>query len=383
MFAAAATAGDVAPGAGEPLRAHGFKMAGDATHTRIVLRFDRAPEPRSFLLRDPHRVVIDLAETRFALDSAALAPRGLVSGVRYGDPTPGRSRLILSAVGPFAVERLEVLKNETSEGYRMIVDLAATSQAGFDAALRAGSGLADGGDAHAGAAAPGFTVVIDPGHGGIDGGAEGYAGTQEKTITLAFALELRRALEADGRYNVVMTRESDEFLRLDERVRIAREHDADLFISVHADAIRLRNVRGATVYTVADRASDAEAAATAARENLSDALAGIQVEEEKDEVADILVDLIRRETHAFSIRFARTLLGELSDSVDLIKNPHRFAGFRVLRAPDVPSVLLELGYLSNPDDEKQLRSAEWRADAVTAITDAIAGFAAVKAGAGG
>src|SRR5690606_37485227 len=162
-----------------------------------------------------------------------------------------------------------------------------------------------------------------------------------------FALELKKKLEQDGRFAVHLTRDRDIFLRLDERVRIARQHGADLFLSLHADTIRYKSIRGATVYTVSDQASDAEAAAVAARENLSDELAGMAIEDGNHEVTDILMDLVRRETHTFSMRFANVLVGELSDDIALIKNPHRYAGFRVLKAPDVPSVLLELGYLSN------------------------------------
>ena len=180
-----------------------------------------------------------------------------------------------------------------------------------------------------------------------------------------------------------MTREGDEFLRLDDRVRIARQHDADLFLSIHADTIRLKGIRGATVYTVSDKASDADAKALADRENLSDQLAGIVIEEEDHEVSDILVDLIRRETHNFSMRFARSLLDELSTTVRLINNPHRFAGFRVLKAPDVPSVLVELGYLSNPKDEEELRSAEWRAKVAASMAQAITAFASGKTDVGG
>ena len=190
-------------------------------------------------------------------------------------------------------------------------------------------------------------------------------------------------MRADGRYNVFMTREKDEFLRLDDRVRIAREHDADLFLSIHADTIRLKGIRGATVYTVSDRASDAEAQALADRENLSDQLAGIEIEEKDHEVADILVDLIKRETHSFSMRFARSLVGELKTTVSLINNPHRFAGFKVLKAPDVPSVLLELGYLSNAKDEEQLKNAEWRSKAAASISKAIEIFATSTGSAGG
>lgn len=371
------------------LRVYDYKMAGDSLHTRIVIWFDKKPEPKWFLLRDPHRLVIDFAGTAFDITPDDLKARGLVSHVRYGNVDSGRSRIILTAAGPFAVEKLEILENENSPGYRMIADLTATSRTAFEAALRQRvadtgqtAGKTDRPIVPAAARAGLFTVVLDAGHGGIDVGAEGVTGTLEKTITLAFALELRQKLEETGKFNVVMTRDADKFLRLDERVRIAREHEADLFISIHADAIRYRSVRGATVYTVSDKASDAEAAMTAARENLSDKLAGIEVEEQKDDVADILVDLIRRETHSFSMRFADSLLGELSDTIRMINNPHRYAGFRVLRAPDVPSVLLEMGYLSNAEDEKLLRSAEWRAKAADSIVAAIESFAGSR-GAGG
>jgi N-acetylmuramoyl-L-alanine amidase len=374
------------------LQAHDYKMAGDATRTRVVLHFDQEPEPRWFLLRAPHRLVIDLPKTRFAIDPKDLEARGLVTNVRFGDLNDTASRLILEAKGPFVIDRLEILPEEGVPGFRLVADLSAASRSAFDEALadqaqttgstqstpkneRLGLRTGKGGQR--------FTIVIDPGHGGVDGGAAGPSGTVEKDITLTFARELRDRLRADGRYNVFMTREGDEFLRLDDRVRIAREHEADLFISIHADTIRLKGVRGATVYTVSEKASDAEAQALADRENLSDKLAGIVVEEENHEVADILVDLIKRETHSFSMRFARSLVGELSTTVGLINNPHRFAGFKVLKAPDVPSVLLELGYLSNPKDEEQLKSSEWREKAAGSIANAIQIFATTTARAGG
>ncbi|MBN9271254.1 MAG: N-acetylmuramoyl-L-alanine amidase, partial [Mesorhizobium sp.] len=224
-----------------------------------------------------------------------------------------------------------------------------------------------------------FTIVLDPGHGGIDGGAEGLNGTVEKNVTLAFAQELRDKLVAVGKYDVFMTRDDDEFLRLDDRVRIARQHEADLLISIHADTISVKGIRGATVYTVSDKASDPQAQALADRENLSDQFAGMEIKDDK-EVTDILIDLIRRETHGFSMAFAHTLVGELSTSVGLINNPQRSAGFRVLKAPDVPSVLVELGYLSNEKDEAQLVNADWRAKAAQSISNAVALFAAAKSG---
>ena len=381
-----------APALGAKLEARDYKMAGDALHMRVVMNFDQEPDPRFFMLRAPHRLVIDLPETRFVFDPDELEERGLIKGVRYGHLKEQTSRLVLTTKGPFTIERMDVLQNENSPGYRLVADLKAASDVEFNAALAiqaetTGSTQAtpkadrlgkpgDGADKR-------FTIVIDPGHGGIDGGAEGPSGTAEKAITLLFATELRDRLRKDGRYQVFMTRETDEFLRLDDRVRIARQHDADLFISIHADTIRLKGIRGATVYTVSDKASDEEAKALADRENLSDQLAGIVIEEEDHEVSDILVDLIRRETHNFSIRFARTLVDQLSTSVRLINNPHRFAGFRVLKAPDVPSVLVELGYLSNLKDEEQLRSVEWRGKAATSIANAVGEFASEKIDAGG
>ena len=375
-----------------PLEARDFKMAGDGTRMRVVLNFDSEPNPQWLLLRAPHRLVVDLPETKFLLHPDDLKAAGLIKDVRYGHLQEDKSRLILTSKGPFTVERLDVLKNEDGPGYRLVVDLVAASERQFEEALAEQSQTTGAtvatpksdrlGKAPADDAAGPFTIVIDPGHGGIDDGAKGVTGTVEKTITLAFALELKAKHASTGKYDVHMTREKDEFLRLDERVRIARQHEADLFISIHADTIRLKGIRGATVYTVSDKASDEEAEALAIRENLSDQLAGIEIENEKQEVADILVDLIRRETHSFSIRFARSLVGELSSTIGLINNPHRFAGFRVLKAPDVPSVLVELGYLSNPKDEKQLRDPDWRGKAATSISNAIEAFAATRSAGG-
>ncbi|ESY69645.1 N-acetylmuramoyl-L-alanine amidase [Mesorhizobium opportunistum] len=375
-----------------PLVAKGYKMAGDATKMRIVMEFDREPDIKWFLLRGPNRLVIDLANTKLAIDAKDLKPRGLVRGVRLGELGDGVSRLILTGKGPFAVDRLDVLKDEDGTGYRIAIDMSAASAREFDAALAnqaltTGSTVSTdkGGRVGTGPVSnPGhrFTVVIDPGHGGVDGGAEGLNGTIEKDVTLAFATELRDKLAAAGKYDVFMTRDTDEYLRLDDRVRIARQHEADLLISIHADTISVKGIRGATVYTVSDKASDPEAQALADRENLSDQFAGMVIKDDKKEVTDILIDLIRRETHTFSMSFAHTLVGQLSTSVGLINNPQRSAGFKVLKAPDVPSVLVELGYLSNAKDEAQLLDADWRDKAAQSITNAVALFASARAGAG-
>ncbi len=373
-----------------------FKLAGDSNRLRIVMQLDREPELRYFLLRGPNRLVIDINDTVFALDPADLKARGLAKEMRYGTVGEGVSRLMLVAKGPFSVERFEVVRNEEGEGFRLVADIVSASEEAFDAALAdqaqtTGSTQSTHGQStkKAERVVPGdpnqkpFTVVIDAGHGGIDSGAEGVNGTLEKAITLAFALELKAKLGSTTGYRVEMTRDDDTFLRLDERVRLARQHGADIFISIHADTIRLKGIRGATVYTVSDKASDAEAQALADRENLADTLAGAQAGDENKQVADILVDLIRRETHGFSIRFARSLVGQLNrDKVELINNPHRSAGFKVLQAPDVPSVLVELGYLSNAEDEEMLKNPEWRARAIDSIAAAITLFAAARQEAG-
>lgn len=380
-LAACLTAG--APAAADSQYAREFRMAGDAVRTRMVLELDREPGLRWFLLAAPARLVIDLEATRLAFSTEDVKARGLFAGVRYGAGPGGAARLVLTARGPFAVDRLDVVKNGTSPGYRLIADLSAASDRAFRQAV-ADQMQTTGSTTPAAAPAPAdgrFRVVIDPGHGGFDGGARGVSGVEEKAITLAFATELKARLAALDGLDVSLTRDTDVFLPLDERVAIARRREANLLISIHADTIDVPGIHGATVYTVADKASDPAAEATAVRENLSDELAGIEVGAENQQVADILVDLIRRETHGVSVRFARSLVERFSASIGMIKNPHRFAGFRVLRAPDVPSVLVELGYLSNPEDEAKLRDPQWRGKAIDGIVSSVAGFAAGASGA--
>jgi len=374
--------------ADDTLRAASYTVSGTARQTKVTIEFNRDPALNWFLLQAPYRLVIDLPRTQFAFDPDSLKPAGIVTGVRYGDASEGRSRLIVMAKKPFKVEKVDVSTAATNGKVPVSIELGSASRAEFEAALveqRTTTASTDA-TAHAPQAAPAddrFTVVIDPGHGGVDGGAKSPGGTVEKAITLAFALELKTKLEESGRYNVLLTREADVFVPLGARVAFARKHGARLFISIHADTIRVKGLRGATVYTVSDEASDAESAALADRENLADAIGGIEIKEENQDVADILVDLIRRETHGFSVSFARTLLDELASAVKLINNPHRHARFKVLRAPDVPSVLVELGYLSNAEDEQQLNSVDWRGKIADSVVEAVDAFAAGSLRAGG
>jgi N-acetylmuramoyl-L-alanine amidase len=215
------------------------------------------------------------------------------------------------------------------------------------------------------------TIVLDPGHGGKDPGAIGAHGTMEKDVNLEMAKQLKALLEATGRYKVVLTRTDDRLLPLRQRIDIARAAKADLFISLHADHNEKADLRGASVYTLSETASDAEAAEVAARENKDGVITGVDLTTQNPMVTSILIDLAQRETKNLSARFASLLTDQLGERTLVLRDSHRFAGFVVLKALDVPSVLLELGYLSNADDEAALSSKRHRRVVAKAIRDAI------------
>jgi len=214
-------------------------------------------------------------------------------------------------------------------------------------------------------------IVIDPGHGGVDPGATGVSGIYEKYITYSMAHELQQQLERTGHYRVHLTRDRDVFIPLRERTAIARQMNADLFISLHADVVKDPDIRGLSVYTLSQNASDAEAQSLADKENKSDLIAGIDLSRESTDVTSILIDLAQRETMNRSAGFASDIVNELESETPLLANTHRFAGFAVLKAPDVPAVLIEMGYLSNTIDEKNLRQPEYRAKLAHAISRAV------------
>lgn len=217
-------------------------------------------------------------------------------------------------------------------------------------------------------------VVIDPGHGGVDPGAIGVSGIYEKYITLAVARELKTQLEKNGRYKVYLTRDRDVFIRLRDRVAIARQYNADLFISLHADSVGNSQMKGLSVYTLSQNSSDSEAQALADKENKADLIAGIDLSHESADVANILIDLAQRETMNRSAGFAGGVVDEVGRDTELLGNTHRFAGFAVLKAPDVPSVLVEMGYLSNETEERNLRQPEHRLKLAKSISRAIDRF---------
>jgi N-acetylmuramoyl-L-alanine amidase len=216
-------------------------------------------------------------------------------------------------------------------------------------------------------------IVIDPGHGGIDNGTKAATGEMEKTIVLEFSLMLRDKIEKIGKYRVVMTRTDDSFVALGDRVALARARQASLFISIHADALARGegDAQGATVYTLSERPSDARAARLAEVENQADVIAGLDLSSEPKDVAGILIDLARRETKTYSVQFAQSVVSSMKASARLHQNPLKSASFVVLKAPDVPSVLVELGFVSNKTDLKSLISPEWRERTADSIVHAV------------
>ncbi len=371
----------------KPVVARESRLAGDEKRTRFVVDVDRNVAFGVFTLADPYRIVVDLPETAFQFGPGeGNTGRGLVSAYRYGLIGPGKSRIVLDTTGPVRIDKAFVVDAVDDQPARIVVDLLSTSRQDFLAGLAlqkprqsavrqvpavTGHEAVRPGSGHEGRD---IVVVIDPGHGGIDPGAKSRSGTLEKDVVLSFARQLKAKLEASGRFDVRLTRDGDVFIPLGERVNFARENKASLLISVHADSVLAGSVSGATVYTLSERASDTVAAALAEQENRSDVIAGVDLSGESDAVADILIDLVQRETKNYAVFFARTLVDELKRNTSLVKNPHRSAGFRVLKAHDVPSVLLELGYLTNPNDEKHLVDAAWQEKIADSVSDAVSEY---------
>jgi len=420
-----------------PLAAHAgprvedIRIAPHEDGARVVIDLNQRVSFRHLTLSQPPRLAIDLPDVAWVVPQGiGEQPVDFIEGYRFGRFRPGVSRLVVDLAGPFEIRRIFELPANGVHGHRIVTEVAAASGNASptqtataasapssrdapggppDTASGAGgpaqsavfvpSSLEGEGDERA--AADGLrhnaalpvplrrppperssavataepTIVIDPGHGGIDPGAIGVSGKLEKNIVLAIAKELRRQLEQTGRYEVVMTREGDEFVRLRDRLRIAREHHGDLFLSLHADSlVQARNVRGAAIYTLSERASNDEAARLASKENRADILGGVDLSEQEDIVTQILIDLAQRDANNKSIRVAELLAEELGEVSKMLRRQRQQAGFVVLKSPDMPSALVELGYLSNPVDERLLSDPEHVADLAGAIVRAVDRF---------
>lgn len=391
--------------AGESRVLRAVRFGEEGRFTRIVLELDRAAPYAVTLARDPPRLFVDLPALSWSAAADAQAqPRGLARAIR---PTPapgGGTRVVVELVRPAElVARFAIPPTSARSGWRLVIDLEPEGSArlppppppviveptlprprpeNLPALLAPGPRLdrppALHGPSDGLAGAPGGrpVVVLDPGHGGADPGTIGVDGLKEKDVVLQIALEVERALLASGRYAVVLTRRGDEGLPLRERVRIANAAQAAVFLSLHADSIADPTISGASVYTLSETASDAEAAALAAKENKADVLSSVDLSRHDPTVASILIDLAQRDTMNKSVELAQALVDELRKVTPLLPNHRRFAGFAVLKSIEVPSALIELGYLSNPEEARRLVDPAHRRRLAAAIVAAIDRFLA-------
>jgi N-acetylmuramoyl-L-alanine amidase len=364
------------------------RLKATTEQTTFAIELSRGVTAEVFTLANPYRVVVDMPEVAFDLPAdAGRSGAGLVRAYRYGLFAEGKARIVLDAAGPVRVEKAEMSAPASGGPLTLEIQIAATTSENFGEGTGAKRQHSQQTTPHeAERPAPKErkrgkpVVVIDPGHGGIDPGAVGPSDLLEKSVVLSVGLEIRKQLLATGRYDVRMTRTKDVFVSLDQRLKIVRQADADLFISLHADSIEQKSfaqsVRGATVYTLSERASDEQARLMAEKENASDLLAGIAAGEDTsgDQVKSILIDLMKRETSNFSMSFSNLLLSNLRKSVSLSRDPQRAAAFKVLKQTQSPAVLLEMGYMSHEEDEKLLSSAAWQQRLAQSVRDAVSAF---------
>ena len=367
--------------ADEPAIATAARVGGDDIRSRFVADLSQPVSYSVYVLAEPYRVLIDLPDVTFNLEpGSGEKTLGLIAEFRYGEIAPGRSRIVIDTAGPVLIEKSFIVEAKAGQPARIVVDLVKTSEEAFLKILEKDESTSATAIAEASDAAPlqpeakpeKRIIVIDPGHGGIDPGAVGLNRIKEKDVVLAVGARLRDALEQTGQFEVIMTRDSDRFLSLPDRVAVARDGSADLFIALHADTVRGPAASGATIYTLSDTASDAEAEALAEKENRTDIIHGIDLGAESEEVADILIDLVQRESKHHAMVFARKAVAEMKKVTVFTGKPLRSAGFVVLKAPDVPSVLVELGYLSTRQDAEQLVNPKWQAKVAEALAAAVA-----------
>lgn len=363
------------------------RVTATAERARLIIDLSGPTEFAIATLAEPNRLAIDVK----AFDVKILAPAdvagsGLVTSYAVEMAEKGRARTTLTLAAPALVQQAYVLDAVADQPARLVVDIIPTTPEAFTEKVAAdlAASLANRGTApetsstapgtHATVAATRPLVVLDPGHGGVDNGASAPNGVHEKDITLTFALQLQKVLIETGKFDVALTREDDTYLSLDERVDLARQNKADIFISLHADSFQQPEIRGASVYTRDENATDVLDKVLADGENRYDIVAGFAVPQATPAVMDILVDLMRREMRKSSFLAAQSIIHQLEPSVTLRPFPVRQADFFVLQAPDVPSVLVELGFLSNASDIANLQQSDWRDRTVDALARGIADY---------
>lgn len=378
------------------VEAAGVRLSGDGTSTTFELELSEGVTAEVFTLASPYRVIIDLPDIAFKLPpGAGSTGQGLVKAFRYGSFAEHKGRVVIDTSGPVAILGAQMTRSAATNRVVLKVAMAPSDAASFGQGT--GAAQAAGGSANAASKPALFeeappkpkshgkpVIVIDPGHGGIDPGAMGINNIAEKTVVLAVAQELKAALLKAGRYDVKMTRATDVFISLDRRLKFSEQNAAELFISLHADSIEEKNlaenIRGATVYTLSERASDEQARAMAEKENASDLVAGLENIDQggKDQVKNILIDLLKRETSNFSADFSHVLVSRLAKSITMSRDPQRAAAFKVLKQPHAPSVLVELGYMSNSKDEGQMTTSAWQKQVAASISAAVEAYFAKR-----
>lgn len=351
------------------VEAENSRLADEAGGVRLELRLSQGVPYRLFTLENPYRLVLDFREVDWAgLDRDAFLQSDQVKGALFGTYVPGWSRMVLELGGPLKVDQAELQINQATGAAFLTMLLKQTSAEQFSEYAGAPHDAnwdlpqpAQIAAAPADRAGRSLRVMLDPGHGGIDPGAEA-GGTDEKTLMLLFARELRELLLRSGGFEVSMTRADDHFVSLERRIAMAHRAGADVFISLHADALSEGLAHGATVYTLDDKASDIASSKLAERHDRGDLISGVDLSGADDQVADVLLDLARQETQPRTNALAHALAeGMTQQGGPMNRRAIRKASFSVLKAADIPSVLVELGFLSSPRDLENLQSPEWRA----------------------
>ncbi len=342
---------------------------------RLVFDSTSSFDYKVFLLSDPKRLIIDTQNVKVNPKIVnQLNQNTFLSNPRLGTVGVDDVRIAFNLKKPVIIKKAFLLPPQSSFGWRFVIDLELVSEREFSSRLGSSHALTNDNYKESKVAEKASKqkqyikentnqkkiIVLDPGHGGHDPGAIGYSGVYEKNITLAMSKELKALLDKTGKYKVYLTRSTDKFIPLRDRIKIARRYNADLFMSIHADSAKNRSAKGLSVYTLSETASDKEAAALAERENKADVISGLDLGQHSKEVSDVLINLAQRETMNRSSEFAGFMVQEMKKKVKLVSNTHRFAGFAVLKGPDVPAVLLEIGYLSNRQEEKQLQQKSYR-----------------------